>query len=181
MEEYNVPTIVFMLQSATSSLDERVIALRFLKNHLEENRDLDSYNRKRIKQLILDNILKILLTEDRTTSLQKRQLVRTELLLLLSTLLNSNVLFGNIINNPNLLHRISNLHEDSNERHEIDGNESVETGVYSQQTLVASDVGDDWSETSSQHLHGGHNFGSWGAEAPRWEGAAAEQSIATIS
>lgn len=96
-DAYSVPTMAYILQSRTSTVGERITALRSLKQHLEENHAIDAYNKKRIKQLILDNVLQMILSEEKVTNVVKRQLVRTELFLILAKLLDSNVLFGSIL------------------------------------------------------------------------------------
>lgn len=98
-ESYSVPSMAYILQSRTSTVGERIAALRTLKQHLEENHTIDAYNKKRIKQLILDNVLQMILSEEKVTNITKRQLVRTELFLILAKLLDSNVLFGSILSN----------------------------------------------------------------------------------
>lgn len=96
-DAYSVPAMAYILQSRTSTVAERITALRTLKQHLEENHAIDAYNKKRIKQLILDNVLNMILSEEKVTNIVKRQMVRTELFLILAKLLDSNVLFGSII------------------------------------------------------------------------------------
>jgi hypothetical protein len=93
---YNVPAMAYVLQSRMSTVQERITALRSLKEHLEDNKTMDAYSQKRIKQLILDNVLQMILSEEKVTNVVKRQMVRTELFLILSKLLESSVLFGSI-------------------------------------------------------------------------------------
>ena len=100
-EDYSVPAMAYILQSRTSTVGDRIAALRSLKQHLEENKSIDSYNQKRIKQLILDNVLQMILSEERVTNIVKRQLVRTELFLILAKLLDSNALFGSVLGHDN--------------------------------------------------------------------------------
>jgi hypothetical protein len=99
MEEtsnYSVPAVAYVLQSRTSTVAERITALRSLKRYLETSASMDAYSKKRIKQLILDNALQMILSEERVTNIVKRQMVRTELFLILANLLDSSVLFGSI-------------------------------------------------------------------------------------
>ena len=93
---YDVPSMAFILQSKSSSVGDRLTALRSLKVYLEENETMDAYSKKRIKQLILDNVLQMILSEDKVINVVKRQMVRTELFLILAKLLDSNILFGSI-------------------------------------------------------------------------------------
>jgi hypothetical protein len=95
MEEYSVPSMAYILQCNTSSSAERVTALRSLRLHLETD-DLDAYTQKRIKQLILDNVLKLILNP--TINDVKRALMRTELFLMLAQMLDCNSLFGGLAN-----------------------------------------------------------------------------------
>lgn len=117
-EEYSVPAMAYVLQSRTSTVGERIAALRSLKQHLEENRSIDSYNQKRIKQLILDSVLQMILSEERVTNIVKRQLVRTELFLILAKLLDSNALFGSIMgpdSNSSVASHAESVHEYNSE------------------------------------------------------------------
>lgn len=95
----SVPMMAYVLQSTTSTVDEQIAALRALKQHLDADLGMDAYSKKRIKQIILDSVLRIILNEDRITNIVKRQLVRTELLLVLGKLLNSETLFGSVFKN----------------------------------------------------------------------------------
>lgn len=93
----SVAMMAYVLQSTTSTVDEQIAALRALKQHLDAELGMDAYSQKRIKQVILDSVLRIILNEDRITNIVKRQLVRTELLLVLGKLLSSETLFGSVI------------------------------------------------------------------------------------
>jgi len=95
----SVPMMAYVLQSTTSTVDEQIAALRALNQHLDDELGMDAYSQKRIKQVILDSVLRIILYEDRITNIVKRQLVRTELLLVLGKLLNSETLFGSVLKN----------------------------------------------------------------------------------
>ena len=95
----SVPMMAYVLQSTTSTVDEQIAALRALNQHLDDKLGMDAYSQKRIKQVILDSVLRIILNEDRITNIVKRQLVRTELLLVLGKLLNSETLFGSVLKN----------------------------------------------------------------------------------
>lgn len=90
----SLPLAVLALQSPTCAIDERLNSLRFLQNYVQEQSQLNSGMRSRINQLILDNILRLIMGEDRSADLRKRQLVRTECFLMLSNLLTSECLFG---------------------------------------------------------------------------------------
>ena len=95
-EAYNVPAVAYVLQSKMSTVAERITALRSLKSHLDGNKSMDAFSKKRIKQIILDSVLQLILSEEKVTNVVKRQMVRTELFLILANLLDSNVLFGSI-------------------------------------------------------------------------------------
>lgn len=95
----SVPMMAYVLQSTTSTVDEQIAALRALNQHLDADLGMDAYSQKRIKQVILDSVLRIILNEDRIPNIVKRQLVRTELLLVLGKLLNSETLFGSVLKN----------------------------------------------------------------------------------
>ena len=110
-EEYSVPAMAYILQSRTSTVGERIAALRSLKQHLEEDKSIDAYSKKRIKQLILDNVLHLILSEEKVTNIVKRQLVRTELFLILAKLLDSNALFGSVLNHD--ANSVSSSHAES--------------------------------------------------------------------
>ena len=100
---YNISSAVYSLQLETATLDAKIVALRYLKYHLASNESLSVYDRKRINQLILNTILTMILSEDRSSNVRKQQLVRTELFVILASLLNSNTLFGDILSNPDLI------------------------------------------------------------------------------
>ena len=78
---------VLALQTPSSSLHERIVALRQLRVYVGQHRELDEATRANINQLVLDNVLGIVLSEDRTTDLRRRQLLRTECFLMLASLL----------------------------------------------------------------------------------------------
>ena len=87
---------VLALQTPSSSLHERIVALRQLRVYVGQHRELDEATRANINQLVLDNVLGIVLSEDRTTDLRRRQLLRTECFLMLASLLTSQTLFRGI-------------------------------------------------------------------------------------
>lgn len=91
--DYQLDKALIALQSKFSNFDERIEALRFLMWYLATNEQLDTYNRKRINQLVLDNSLQIMLENDSINPFRK-QLIRVELFSILSNLLRSESLFG---------------------------------------------------------------------------------------
>ncbi len=113
---------ILSLQDEKSRLDDKLLALRSLHQYIEQCDahvrkieqsgqeashavngdksvkksvyDIDPFNRKRINQLITDSVLQIILDEGGNVNPFRRQLIRVELYLLLSKLLQSNALFG---------------------------------------------------------------------------------------
>ena len=117
---------VVTLQTPSSSLNERINALRFLKRHVERATDLDEQTRSNINQLVLDNVLNIVLSEDRTTDLRMRQLLRTECFLMLASLLGSQTLFRGI--DQKLVKLAAEQSQNQNQRRaELDMSPSGET------------------------------------------------------
>ena len=147
MSGTSLSAAIYELNNETASIDDKIVALRFLKRHLgfndrsnsihyrnlkgkskgvdlqsiaykyqedsneevgnflnrtdgvETADNLSFFNRKRINQLVLNNVLKIILTVDNTMSGHKKQLIRTELFVILASLMQSTTLFGDIANN----------------------------------------------------------------------------------
>ena len=87
---------VAALQLPSASLDQKIVALRYLKFHVSTTPTLDERTRSNINQLVLDHVLSVVLSEDRTVDLRRRQLLRTECFLMLASLLNSRTLFRGI-------------------------------------------------------------------------------------
>lgn len=85
---------IVVLQSSTESIEEKILALRYLKHYVESNSEIDAYNRKRINQLIVDNVMKIIIDSSNQVNGFRRQLIRVELFVLLSQILRSSSLFG---------------------------------------------------------------------------------------
>lgn len=88
---------LLVLSSQDSELGARLQALRYLHSYLhsESSRALGSNLRRKINELVMNNILSIAMSDDRTANLTRRQMVRTECFVMLASLLDSNVLFGN--------------------------------------------------------------------------------------
>lgn len=84
---------IVILQSSTEIVESKVDALRYLKHFVENNDQIDAFNRKRINQLIIDNVMKIIIESSNQDGF-RRQLVRVELFVLLSQILRSSSLFG---------------------------------------------------------------------------------------
>lgn len=87
-------TALVVLQTPSSNLDARMSALRHLKLYVDGRIQIDQATRRRINQAVLEGVLEIVMTEERTSDLRKRQLMRTESFLILADLLDSKALFG---------------------------------------------------------------------------------------
>lgn len=85
---------VVVLTNSASNIDQRLGALRYLYHIVQTEERIDTFNRKRINQLILDNVLKIMMEDGASANSFKKQLIRVELFTLLSHLLRSGNLFG---------------------------------------------------------------------------------------
>ena len=96
MSDYSLNKAIFILQSSTASLEDKVRCLRYLKEIISESSNgnntlvLDIYHRQGINQLIFDNILKIVLNDERSFGGKR---VHVELYLILADLLASEPLF----------------------------------------------------------------------------------------
>jgi hypothetical protein len=86
------------LQSSSSSVEDKIIALRYLYNFINKSNNLDTFTRLRINQVVYESVLELTMTEERTPDLRKRQLIRTECFLILANILESNCLFGDTKN-----------------------------------------------------------------------------------
>jgi hypothetical protein len=93
-QENSFLNAVLILQSTNERIETRINALRHLKHYVETNPVIDVYNRRRINQLIIDNVMKVILDSSNEVDSFKRQLIRVELFVLLSQILRSNSLFG---------------------------------------------------------------------------------------
>ena len=86
-----------VLSRGNYETDMKMAALRFLQSYVGDKTNIVNASlRANINQLVLDNVLGIILGEDRVPDLRRRQLLRTECFLILGTLLGSNTLFGGI-------------------------------------------------------------------------------------
>lgn len=92
-EEYN--NAVLILLDDFSNVTQRLGALRVLYKLIQDGVIIDPYNRKKINQLILDNVMHIMLEDASSTNSFKQQLIRVELFTLLSHILRAENLFGN--------------------------------------------------------------------------------------
>ena len=125
MGDFSLPKAVYILQNDTESMENKLLSLRYLQQYINgignSNSDisLEFYHTQRINQLILDNVLKIILNEDHFTNLGRRQMIRTELFLILANLLKSNTLFGSINTNIDS-HSESSIKLLLNNRHDFD-------------------------------------------------------------
>ena len=96
----NSADAVLILQTTSSSYDDRISALRFLHLYLEDEKPHNTLYHRRINQLVMDNVMQMIMNEDRTADTRKRQIFRTECFIILASLLGSDSLFGSIKNNP---------------------------------------------------------------------------------
>ena len=92
----NYSHAVLVLQTPSAPLDDQIAALRFLQMYLKQDTTLTDLKRRQINQLVLDNVMDLVMNEERSSDLRKRQLVRTECFLMLAKLLDSQTLFGNV-------------------------------------------------------------------------------------
>eukprot|EP01031_Cornospumella_fuschlensis_P037243 gene37243-45211_t len=94
MSSSSIVSATHTLQSDVPSIEEKLQALRNLKRILEtSDGTMDIYTKRGISQLILDNVLKIIMREDRAVNPFVKQLIRVELYSLLTQLLESQALF----------------------------------------------------------------------------------------
>lgn len=97
MGDFSLNKITYLLQNPTTSLEDKIRCLRYIKETVKNDTiNFDIYHRQGLNQLILDNALKIILNDDRSVGGQKRQLIRTELFIILADMLGSDILFGGI-------------------------------------------------------------------------------------
>ena len=97
-EKFTLSTAIVCLQSKAASFELRLNSLRFIQSYLLDSSNVvDVSTRSRINHLIMDNVVMMVLGEDRTIDIRKRQLIRTECFLILSSLLSSDALFGTAI------------------------------------------------------------------------------------
>jgi hypothetical protein len=92
-QTYSWATVV--LQTPSSNHEERLSSLRFLKFYVEDEKSLNISDKHKINQLIMDNIMQIIMNPQ-TTDVRNGHIIRSECFLILSNLLNSNTLFGDI-------------------------------------------------------------------------------------
>jgi hypothetical protein len=92
-QNYSWATVI--LQTPSSNYEERLSSLRFLKFYVEDEKSLNTSDKHKINQLIMDNIMQIIMNPD-TTDIRNGHIIRTECFLILSSLLNSSTLFGDI-------------------------------------------------------------------------------------
>eukprot|EP00596_Hydrurales_sp_CCMP1899_P009541 CAMPEP_0119047834 /NCGR_PEP_ID=MMETSP1177-20130426/55302_1 /TAXON_ID=2985 /ORGANISM="Ochromonas sp, Strain CCMP1899" /LENGTH=167 /DNA_ID=CAMNT_0007022913 /DNA_START=91 /DNA_END=591 /DNA_ORIENTATION=- len=92
-QAYSWATVV--LQTPSSNYEERLSSLRFLKFYVEDEKTLNISDKHKINQLIMDNIMQIIMNPH-TTDVRNGHIIRSECFLILSNLLNSNTLFGDI-------------------------------------------------------------------------------------
>ena len=144
---------MLILQSPTSEMDMKMASLRYLRQFVtEETNQIDTRLRASINQVVLDNVLTIVLSEDRVTDLRRRQLLRTECFLILGSLLGSNTLFGGIHdkldqieNNNEMLREENGLIEDEDQEME----EILEMSDHEIDAMMAA--GDSIDETKDNH------------------------------
>lgn len=91
---HSLKLAITVLQSDVNPLEEKIQALRAIKAFVEQNDQIDVYLRRGINQVVLDNVLKIILREDKSVNPFVKQLVRVELYTILGQFLESQALFG---------------------------------------------------------------------------------------
>eukprot|EP01038_Epipyxis_sp_PR26KG_P011976 gene11976-16030_t len=111
----NLQASLFILQNKSNNTRDKLFALRYLNQYLQEDEQsmdnnvdengnkqgihhLDYYHKISIRQLVMDNVMILLMNDDNSVDVRKRQLVRTECFLILASLLKSNTLFKNLKN-----------------------------------------------------------------------------------
>ena len=99
--------IVQLLQQSGGDLsyNDRFTLLRLINEYpsTKKNRSMSVKERQTLNQLILDNALYIILNEDRVSSLTRRQMMRTECILILASVVDSSNLFGDTKRNVDAL------------------------------------------------------------------------------
>jgi hypothetical protein len=93
---YTYSRAISMLQTPSSSYGDRMSSIRFLQHYVHEEKTLTNFDRRRINQLVMDNVMQMVMNEERTADLRKRQIIKTECFVILANLLDSETLFGNI-------------------------------------------------------------------------------------
>ena len=136
---------ILILQTPSSNCDDRVSALRFIQFYLNEEKSLSTLNRRRINQLAMDNVMQIIMNEDRTADTRKRQIIRTECFLMLSNLLASDTLFGTIRTQSSTLDECYPSVTSSSYTN------GTETEHY--QKTITSEPGDDGAITAYRSIH----------------------------
>eukprot|EP01041_Mallomonas_annulata_P003129 gene3129-6155_t len=98
MDDYSdLASAIVTLQSQSSAIEDRINSLRFVKLFIDNpSNDFDRFAKSKLSQLILDSVLSIIMSEDRTVDIRKRQLIRTECFLLMANILESKNLYGNV-------------------------------------------------------------------------------------
>ena len=85
---------VAILAERSSRLGDKVVALRSLHAFLvESGSSVPLLKQKQIKQLIMDSILYIIMNEDVSSDLHRRQLVKTECILMMANMVDSSMLY----------------------------------------------------------------------------------------
>lgn len=95
MSDFSVDEAVLILSTPAVDIENRINALRGLYHYIQQDEShIDAYNRKRINQLVLDNVMKIMLETSSSSNPFRKQLIKVELFTLLSHLLRSDSVFG---------------------------------------------------------------------------------------
>lgn len=113
------PSAVVALETPSSTIDERMNALRFIQQYVESGQEISTFTEKiKINQMVLDSVMLILHREDLIPDLRRRQLIRTECFLMLARVLESKTLFGGTqVEQSESSERID-LHTREKQRHE---------------------------------------------------------------
>ena len=89
-----------VLSTPSSSFDSRMQALRSLQEIINDPTvKLSVILRSKVNELVLENVLQIIMSEDRTPDLRKRQLIRTECFLILASFLENTSHFHDVDEN----------------------------------------------------------------------------------
>lgn len=107
---------VSLLESKSTSFECRFDALRYIQKYSDQLHDksLNPATKIRLNQLLLRNIVSMVVNEERTPDLRKRQLIRTECFIMLTRILDSKSLFGGIQKSGNEFIEISQSNDPLN-------------------------------------------------------------------
>ena len=96
LSQGNLQKVVATLRSPSLSISQRLNSVRVLYTALVR---LKKNNRVELNQLLREQILYIIINEDKIIDLYKRQVIRTECFIMLANLLNSDALYKDVVEN----------------------------------------------------------------------------------